>query len=60
MKTDPTIEQIRETIGRLDDSAILSTPPLMRKMAMMLGGRSSAAVVVVELCREGVKRGILE
>lgn len=57
---EPTIEQIRETLSRLDDSSILSTLPLMRKMAMMLGDKSSAAVLVVELCREGVKRGILE
>jgi|AGFT01.1.fsa_nt_gi hypothetical protein len=60
MKTEPTIEQIRETVSRLDDSSILSTLPLMREMALMLGERSSAAVMVVELCREGVKRGILE
>lgn len=57
---EPTIEQIRETVSRLEDSVILSTLPLMRKMAMMLGDRSSAAVMVVELCREGVERGILE
>lgn len=57
---EPTIEQIRETVSRLEDSVILSTLPLMRKMAMMLGDRSSAAVLVVELRREGEKRGILE
>ncbi|MGX4995977.1 hypothetical protein [Enterobacter hormaechei] len=57
---EPTIEQIRETLSRLDDSSILSTLPLMRKMALMLGDKSSASVMVVELCREGVKRGILE
>lgn len=60
MKTEPTIEQIRETLSRLDDSSILSTLPMMRKMALCLGKDSSAALVVVELCREGVKRGILE
>lgn len=54
------IEQIRETISRMDDSSILSSLPLMRKMALCLGKNSSAAVMVVELCREGVKRGILE
>lgn len=57
---EPTIEQIRETVSRLEDSVILSTLPLMRKMAMMLGDRSSAALMVGELRREGVKRGILE
>lgn len=57
---EPTIEQIRETLSRLDDSSILSTLPLMRKMALVLGDKSSAAVMVVELRREGVKRGILE
>lgn len=60
MKEQVTWEQVRETIQRLDDASILSTLPLMRKMALMLGDKSSAAVVVVELCREGVKRGILE
>lgn len=60
MKREPTIEQIRETISSLDDSSILSTLPLMREMALVLGNGSSAAVVVVELCREGVKRGIME
>ena len=57
---EPTIEQIRETISSLEDPVILSTLPLMRKMALCLGKDSSAALVVVELCREGVKRGILE
>ena len=57
---EPTIEQIRETIGRLDNSTILSCLPLMRNMAKFMGERSSAAVMVVELCREGVERGILE
>lgn len=56
----PTIEQIRETLSRMEDSVILSTLPLMRKMALCLGDRSSAALMVVELSREGVKRGILK
>ncbi|AEZ66268.1 hypothetical protein CB7_148 [Pectobacterium phage vB_PatM_CB7] len=55
-----TIEQIREALSGLDDSSILSTLPLMRKMAVLLGEKSSASVMFVELCREGVKRGILE
>lgn len=57
---EPTIEQIRETVSRLEDSVILSTLPLMRKMALCLGKDSSAALMVGELRREGVKRGILE
>lgn len=56
----PTIEQIRETISRLEDSAILAALPTMKDMALTLGKGSSAAVMVVELSREGVKRGILE
>ena len=60
MKAGPSLEQIRETISRLDDSSILTALPIMREMALMLGERSSAAIMVVELCREGVKRGILE
>jgi len=60
MEERVTIEQIRETISRLEDSVILSTLPMMRKMALCLGKDSSASLMVVELCREGVKRGILE
>lgn len=60
MKEQVTWVQVRETIQRLDDASILSMLPTMRKMALLLGNGSSAALVVVELCREGVKRGILE
>lgn len=60
MKREPTIEQIRATISRLDDDSILSALPIMKDMALMSGERSSSAIMVVELCREGVKRGILE
>lgn len=60
MKGQVALEQVRDTVQRLDDASILSTLPLMRKMALMLGDKSSAAVLVAELCREGVKRGILE
>lgn len=60
MEERVTWEQVRETVQRLDDSSILSTLPIMRKMALVLGEGSSAALVVVELSREGVKRGILE
>lgn len=60
MKTEPTIKQIRETLSRLDDRSILSSLPLMRKMALVMGGHSSAAIMAQELRREGVKRGIME
>lgn len=60
MKEQVTWVQVRETIQRLDDASILSMLPTMRKIALLMGDGSSAALVVVELTHEGVKRGILE
>lgn len=60
MNNRVTIEQIRETMSRLDDTTLLTSLSTMRRMAHLLGNGSTAAVMVVELSREGVKRGILE
>lgn len=53
-------EQVRKSLNSMEDSSILSILPLVRKMALVMGKGSSAAVLMTELAREGVKRGILE
>lgn len=56
----PYFEQVRKSLNSMEDSSILSILPLVRKMALVMGKGSSASALLIELTREGVKRGILK